>query len=83
MSRTEIQHFIHLSSLFTFNNGSKGAGMIIPRYNIAAGCIEYYFIPSENVLTYQSARAHHEMDAHQKLGQLVDISTIRNAEQKS
>jgi hypothetical protein len=79
MSTHEIQNLIYHTGQFTFMNGKQDEGMIISRYNIGEAQIEYYFIPSANVIAYQAARSHAEIDAHKKLGMLVDIGDISHA----
>ena len=79
MSTHEIQHLICHTGQFTFINGKKDEGMIISRYNIGAAQIEYYFIPSPNVIAYHAARSHADVDAHKKLGMLIDIGDISHA----
>ncbi|HNQ61743.1 MAG TPA: hypothetical protein PKJ62_05075 [Bacteroidia bacterium] len=80
MSRREIQQFIHHPGLFTFNDGKANQGMIIVRYNIPEGKIEYYFIPEENVIAYQSAKSHQDLHAHRVLGTQINVEDIRSAE---
>jgi hypothetical protein len=79
MSTHEIQNLICHNGQFTFIDGKQDEGMIISRYNISAAQIEYYFIPSMNVLAYQAARSHSEANAHQKLGMQIDIGNISHA----
>ena len=79
MSTHEIQNLICQKGLFTFADGNQNEGMIISRYNISEAHIEYYFIPSTNLLAYQAARSHSNLDAHKKLGLMVDIGNISNA----
>ncbi|HRH67134.1 MAG TPA: hypothetical protein PLU53_12605 [Bacteroidia bacterium] len=76
MSIREMQNLISQTGMFTFIDGNTDEGMIVSRYNIPEAKIEYYFIPSKNVIAYQSARSHHELDAHRKLGRPVNESTI-------
>ena len=78
MSTREIQQFIYQRGEFTFFDGKQDEGMVICRYNIAEARIEYYLIPVSNVLAYQAARAHSEVDAHKKLGWIIDIGKITN-----
>ncbi len=80
MSRREIQQFIHHPGRFTFKDGQANQGMVIVRYNISEGKIEYYFIPAENLLAYQSAKSSHELNAHRVLGTRVNIEDIHSAE---
>ena len=79
MSTHEIQHLICHKGQFTFVDGKQDEGMIISRYNISAAQIEYYFIPSMNVIAYQAARSHSQNDAHKKLGMMIDIGNISHA----
>lgn len=79
MSTHEIQHLICHKGQFTFIDGKQDEGMIISRYNIMAAQIEYYFIPSMNVIAYQAARSHSQNDAHKKLGMMIDIGNISHA----
>ena len=79
MSTHEIQHLIYHTGQFTFIDGKQDEGMIISRYNIGAAQIEYYFIPSMNVIAYQAARSHAEADAHKKLGMMINIGDISHA----
>ena len=79
MSTHEIQNLIFLNGQYTFNDGRQHEGMIISRYNIPAAQLEYYFIPSSNILAYKAARYHSDKEAHQKLGMPVDIGNIIHA----
>jgi hypothetical protein len=79
MSTHEIQHLIFHTGQFTFIDGKQDEGMIISRYNIPEAQIEYYFIPAMNVLAYQAARSHSQLDAHKQLGNMIDIGEISHA----
>ncbi len=79
MSTHEIQNLICHKGQFTFIDGNQDEGMIICRYNIPEAQIEYYFIPSMNVIAYQAARSHAEHNAHMKLGNKIDIGKISHA----
>lgn len=79
MSTHEIQHLIFHQGQFIFQDGKKDEGMIISRYNIPSAQIEYYFIPSTNMLAYQAAKSGYDQEAHRKLGQAIDISSIQHA----
>ena len=80
MSIREMQNLISQTGKFTFIDGNTDEGMIVSRYNSPEAKIEYYFIPAKNVVAYQSARSHHEMDAPMKLGRPVNESTILMAQ---
>jgi hypothetical protein len=80
MSAHEIQQFIYQNGIFTFTDGKRNEGMIVCRYNIREAQIEYYMISAENVMAYQAARSQAEMDAHKKLGEMIDIGNITNAQ---
>jgi hypothetical protein len=79
MSIREIQNLIYQHGLFTFSDGRKDEGMVISRYNIKDARVEFYFIPSGNLLAFESARSHHDLEAHKKMGQLVDVQSIVTA----
>ncbi|MFM2135322.1 MAG: hypothetical protein RL021_722 [Bacteroidota bacterium] len=79
MSTREIQQFIYQLGLFIFSDGHKDEGMIVARYNIREGKVEYFFIPAGNVLAYRSARSQHDLDAHRKLGVPLDVSSVSSA----
>ena len=79
MSTHEIQNLVFQKGQFTFSDGKQNEGMIISRYNIPQGRVEYYLIPTSNMLAYQAARSHHELDAHKKLGMVVEIGNIMQA----
>ena len=66
MGTHEIQSLICQKGQFTFQDGNQDEGMIISRYNISEAMIEYYFIPTGNLLAYQAARSHSNLDAHKK-----------------
>lgn len=80
MSRREIQQFIHHPGLFTFKDGNADQGMVILRYNIPEGKIEYYFIPADNIIAYQSAKSHQDLNAHKILGSKIEVENIHSAE---
>ena len=80
MSTRELQQFIYQLGLFIFSDGSKDEGMIVARYNIREGRVEYFFIPAGNVIAYRSARSHHDLDAHRKLGIPLDVNSISSAQ---
>jgi len=80
MSRREIQQYIHHPGLFTFKDGKSDQGMIIVRYNIPEGKIEYYFIPEQNMVAYRSARSNHDLNAHRILGTRIDVEEIHSAQ---
>lgn len=81
MSTHEIQHLIFHQGQFIFQDGKQDEGMIISRYNIPSAQIEYYFIPSTNILAYQATKSRIGMDYNslQKLGQVIDIASIQHA----
>lgn len=79
MSILELQNLIYQHGTFTFSDGRKEEGMVISRYNIKEARVEFYFIPSKNLLAFDSARSHHDLEAHKKMGQLVDLQSIVTA----
>lgn len=79
MSTRELQQFIFQEGLFFFSDGKQDQGMVVSRYNIPEAKVEYYFIPAGHVLAYNSARSQHDLNAHRKLGFLVDANSITSA----
>lgn len=79
MSTNEVHQLIYQRGVFTFYDGNQDEGIIVCRYNIPLGQIEYYLIPASNVLAFQAARAHSEIDAHKKHGKMIDIGKIAKA----
>lgn len=79
MSIREMQNLIYQQGNFTFSDGRKDEGMVISRYNIKEARVEFYFIPAKNLLAFESARSHHDLEAHKKMGQLVDVQSIVTA----
>ena len=79
MSTREIENFIFQNSVFVFIDGREDEGMVVSRYNITAGKVEYYFIPSTNILAFQATRGPRSTEAYMKLGKAVDISDILDA----
>jgi hypothetical protein len=53
--------------------------MIVPKYNIREGKIEYYFIPSSHLNDYRKARAKDQPEAHRYYGNLILENSIRQA----
>ena len=61
-----MQNLIYQQGNFTFSDGRKDEGMVISRYNIKEARVEFYFIPAKNLLAFESARSHHDLEAHKK-----------------
>ncbi len=55
MSALEIQDFLHLYSMFSFNDGRKEPGILINKYNTTKGEIEYFFVPQLHMQAYKNA----------------------------
>ena len=76
MSTHELQQLIHQHGVFQFNDGRQENGMIISRYNIREGRLEYFFIPNSLLDEYKKAVANHQQDAHIRFGHVVEVSNI-------
>ena len=80
MTILELQDYIHVYSMFTFRDGKKEPGICINKYNIAAGHIEYYFIPQINMQAYKTAFDRYDKETCRKLSVLLkpeDLVNIR------
>ena len=76
MSTHELQQLIHQQGEFHFIDGRQETGMIISRYNIPEGRVEYFFIPNNRVEEYKRSIANHNSDAHIQFGIEVDVANI-------
>ncbi|MEY4593940.1 MAG: hypothetical protein RIQ47_350 [Bacteroidota bacterium] len=76
MSTHELHQLIHQQGIFQFFDGRQEEGMIISRYNIRQGRVEYYFIPNSKLEDYMKANANHTSDAHLRFGNEVDVANI-------
>ncbi|MFM7217869.1 MAG: hypothetical protein ACKO1U_07615 [Bacteroidota bacterium] len=79
MGIKELQYLIHRKGTFHFNDGKNLDGMIVSRYNISLGRVEYYFIPAEKMSDYDTARHQHDVEAHRRLGMRIEASSISSA----
>ncbi|CAN5677616.1 hypothetical protein BH11BAC1_BH11BAC1_10970 [soil metagenome] len=80
MSTKEVQDIIHQLGVFMFRGGSINEGMLVARYNIKDARIEYYFIHTSKLNDYSDAKKAHEFNAHQRLGNMIDVNTIVRAQ---
>ena len=55
MTTLELQDYMHVYSMFSFRDGRKEPGIVINKYNLVAGEVEYYFIPQQNMAAYKTA----------------------------
>lgn len=79
MGIKELQYLIHRKGTFRFVDGNDLDGMIVSRYNIPLGRVEYYFIPAEKMVAYDRARAGHDKEVHRRLGMKIEASSISSA----
>ncbi|MFM8431195.1 MAG: hypothetical protein ACKOA1_00190 [Bacteroidota bacterium] len=79
MSIKELQFLIHRRGTFTFTDGNSMEGMIVSRYDIPMGRVEYYFIHADDILAYDKARAEHDREVQRKLGTRIEDSSISSA----
>lgn len=76
MSTHELHQLMHQKAIFHFNDGREEKGMIVSRYNIREGRVEYFFIPANLLEEYNKAMANHQHDAHIRFGHVVEVSNI-------
>jgi hypothetical protein len=79
MSTREIQDIAYKQGLFMFDGGIKNEGMIVPQYNISLAKIEYYFIPSALIKSYENAKLASKHAAHRYYGNLIPEDSIKQA----
>lgn len=78
MSTLEIQDYLHIYSMFSFADGRKEPGLLINKYNIIKGEIEYLFIPQINMQAYKIAFEKYDRDKCSELVESVDVSQLLN-----
>ncbi len=78
MAPFEIQDYLHLYSMISFKDGRKEAGLIINKYNLMKGEIEYFFIPQVNMQAYKSAFEKYDRDTCNRLVELVNIEHLHS-----
>lgn len=76
MSALEIQEYLHLYSMFSFKDGRKEAGILINKYNIIKGEIEYLFVPQLNMQAYKSAFENYDRDTYSSLVEIIDADQL-------
>lgn len=80
MTSIELQDFIHVYSMFSFRDGRKEPGILINKYNIESGMVDFYFIPQFNMQAYKNAFERYDKDTCYRLSIPVrhdDILNIR------
>lgn len=80
MSTREVQEIIHQLGIFMFRGGQINEGMLIARYNIKNARIEYYFIHTSKLEEYKKAKSSHDLEAHHRLGYLIEANSIIRAQ---
>ena len=78
MTTLELQDFIHIYSMFSFKDGRKEPGIIINKYNLNKGEVDYFFIHQNDMHNYKSAFDKYDKETCNRLAQHVDITTIVN-----
>lgn len=76
MSSLEIQDYLHLYSMFSFKDGRKEPGILINKYNIIKGEIEYLFVPQLNMQAYKSAFENYDRDTYSSLVEVIDTDAL-------
>lgn len=78
MSTLEIQDYLNIYSMFSFKNGRKEPGILINKYNIILGEIEYLFVPQMNMQAYKVAFEKYDRESCNKLIEKVDTTELVN-----
>ncbi|CAN5473277.1 hypothetical protein BH11BAC1_BH11BAC1_00700 [soil metagenome] len=78
MNTIEVQDFIHVYCMFSFRDGRKLPGIIVNKYNVAAGRVEYFFINQSDMATYRAAFDNYDRESCSKLSQLIKVEDILN-----
>src|SRR5437763_1703068 len=55
MSPTELLDHTHVYSMFSFRNGKKEPGIVVNKYNLTEGTVEYFFVAHKDLNEYKKA----------------------------
>jgi hypothetical protein len=78
MTAQELQSYIHIYSMFSFNDGRKEPGICINKYNIPQAKIEYYFIRQNDMQAYRNAFEKYDKETCKKLSTLIQAGDVIN-----
>jgi len=78
MNTIEIQDLIHVYSMFSFRDGRKLPGIIVNKYNVAQGRVEYFFINQSDMSAYRQAFDNYDRESCARLSHRVSVEDIMN-----
>ena len=78
MTSHDLQDYIHVYSMFSFRNGRKEAGIVINKYNITLGKVEYYFIPQIHMQAYKNAFEKYDKESCNRLSLQINPEELIN-----
>jgi hypothetical protein len=76
MNTFEIQDYIHVYSMFSFRDGRKLPGIIVNKYNVAKGRVEYFFINQSDMAAYRHAFDNYDRESCVRLSQQINLEDI-------
>ncbi len=80
MTTRELQDYMHIYSMFSFQDGRKEPGICINKYNLTTALIEYFFIPQLNMQAYKTAFDRYDKETCRQLCELLnpqDLQSVR------
>ena len=78
MNTIEVQDYIHVYSMFSFRDGRKLPGIIVNKYNVAEGRVEYFFINQTDMSAYRQAFDNYDRESCARLSQKIKVEDIIN-----
>jgi hypothetical protein len=64
--------------MFSFRDGRKEAGILINKYNLQAGTVEFHFIPQIHMQAYKNAFDRYDKETCNRLCTPVNVQDILN-----
>jgi hypothetical protein len=83
MSPTELIDHTHVYSMFSFRNGKKEPGIIVNKYNLERGSVEYFFIAHSDMHEYKKAFDRYDTETCNKLAHKIHPDEIMRIESVS
>jgi hypothetical protein len=83
MSPTELIEHTHVYSMFCFRNGRKEPGIIVNRYNLTEGNVEYFFISHSDMHEYKKAFEKYDTETCKRLSVKIHAEEIVRIESVS
>ena len=78
MNNTEIQDYINVYSMIRFADGHREPGIIMNKYNIGLGCIDFFFIQHNFMNDYKKAHDISDYETCDSLSTPIDLDEIIN-----